>query len=205
MATKAKKAVKKSAKKTAKKVANKSASKSDSGDLITMIMADHKPLKDLIKILKNSDDYEIEERQEAFEEFAPLLVAHAKPEEQTMYVFMKADEELREGGFEGDVEHQLADQMVEEAKRTDDEDLWSARVKVLAELVEHHIKEEESEMLPDFRKNSELEQRVQLGEQYMQLKTEIEAKGSDDAPPEAMIKDAQNKKSDKIPNRNQVQ
>jgi hemerythrin superfamily protein len=112
--------------------------KIDTADIIQMIMVDHKPLKKLIKVMKDSDQ-SLSARQKAFEEFAPLLVAHAKPEEQVLYVYMRKDEDLREESFEGEVEHGLADQMLEEAKRTDDEDLWSAKVKVLAELVEHHI------------------------------------------------------------------
>lgn len=160
-----------------------SSKKTDNGDIIQMILEDHKPLKQLIKIMKDTDN-DLSERQEAFEEFAPLLVTHAKPEEQTMYVFMKGDDETREEGFEGDVEHMLADQLIEEIKRTDDEDLWSARVKVLAELVEHHIEEEEEELLPDFRKHSELEERVELGAEYQQLKAQLEDQGGKDAPEE---------------------
>lgn len=148
-------------------------------DIIELILEDHKALKNLIKVMKETEN-DLEERQEAFAEFAPLLTTHAKPEEGTMYNFMKEDEELREQGFEGDVEHNLADQLVEEIKRTDDEDLWSARVKVLAELVEHHIEEEEEELLPDFRKHSEKEERSELGREFMRLKQELEEMGSQD-------------------------
>ncbi len=35
------------------------------------------------------------------------------PEEQVLYTYMKSKEETREEGFEGDVEHALADQLVE--------------------------------------------------------------------------------------------
>jgi hemerythrin-like domain-containing protein len=148
-------------------------------DIIQLILEDHKPLKRLIKIMKDSDA-ELSERQDAFEEFAPLLVVHAKPEEQTLYVTMKEEDEMREEGFEGDVEHQLADQLLEEIKRTDDEDLWSARVKVLAELVEHHIEEEEDEMLPDFKKEIEISERVELGQEYLRLKAKYEDMGGKD-------------------------
>jgi hemerythrin superfamily protein len=149
-------------------------------DIVKLILEDHKPLKKLIKILKDSEKHDLDERQEAFEEFAPLLVNHSKPEEQSLYVFMKDEDELREEGFEGDVEHALADQLLEEIKRTDDEDLWSARVKVLAELVEHHIEEEESELLPDFKKHSEVEDRMELGANFLRLKSEIESEGGRD-------------------------
>lgn len=144
-----------------------------SSDIIDLILEDHVALKKLIKVLKDTDT-DIGERYAAFGEFAPLLTLHAKPEEQTLYVDMKKDEEMRTEGFEGDVEHALADQLLQEAQATtDDEDLWSAKVKVLAELVEHHIEEEEEEMLPDYRKNSEKETRLELGEQYIQLKEQI--------------------------------
>lgn len=181
-----KKAPAKAAKKTVKKTAAKANDKKNTKnakpnkeDIIELILHDHKALKKLIKVMKNSDN-DLSERQEAFEEFAPLLVVHAKPEEQTMYVFMKDDEDLREEGFEGDVEHGLADQLLEEIKRTDDEDLWGARVKVLAELVEHHIEEEEEELLPDFRKHSDIEERVQMGAKFMELKNKLIEQGGKD-------------------------
>ncbi len=152
-------------------------------DIIEYILQDHKALKALIKIMKNSDK-SFAVRKEAYLEFCPLLVTHAKPEEMVLYTYMKSDQDLRQGGFEGDVEHQLADQMSEEAKRTDDEDLMSARIKVLAELVEHHIGEEEEELLPNFRKATDLKTRTEMGNKFLAFKTKLLAEGSDDSPPE---------------------
>jgi hemerythrin superfamily protein len=154
-------------------------------DVIDMILEDHRPLQELIQIMKS--EAEFENKFMAFQEFAPLLTMHAKPEEQTVYVKMKDSEETRESGFEGDVEHTLADQLVEEIKRTTDEDLFMARVKVLAELVEHHIEEEEEELLPKFRKETSKEDRVTLGKAFMKLKNELAAQDGDDAPPEATL------------------
>ena len=156
---------------------------SHQNDIVGLILEDHKRLKELIKIMKDTDKEETA-RQDAFAEFAPALICHAKPEEQTLYVYMKSKEDLRAEGFEGDVEHQLADQLVEEIMRTDDNDLWSARVKVLAELVEHHIEEEESELLPDFKKNSQSNERDVLGAKFIDLKTDLLAKGATDSPHE---------------------
>lgn len=147
-------------------------------DIVEVILEDHKPLKELIKVMKDSDS-EIALRKAAFQEFAPLLIAHAKPEEETLYVYMKGNKELREEGFEGDVEHQLADQLLEECKRTTDDDLLGARIKVLAELVEHHIEEEEEELLPDFKKNSDEAERIQLGNRFFGLKASYLAAGDD--------------------------
>lgn len=60
--------------------------------------------------------------------------------------------------------------MLEEVKMAEDADVWSARCKVLAELVEHHLQEEEAEILPLFKKECDVEERVMIGKQYLELK-----------------------------------
>ncbi len=138
-------------------------------DIVDLILDDHKPLKKLIKVMKD-EDTEIDEKQTAFEEFAPLLIAHAKPEESVLYTFIKKDSDMRLLGLEGEVEHGIADQLVQEIKATRDDEECAARIKVLAELVEHHIKEEEDDLLPDFKKKSNSEDRKSLGSRYAQAK-----------------------------------
>lgn len=142
-------------------------------DIIQLILDDHKPLKRLIKILKDSDT-DAHDRKMAFEEFAPLLSVHAKSEEDVVYVYMKGEEELRMEGFEGDIEHSLADQLIQQIQSTQDEDEWSARIKVLAELVEHHIKEEEEDQFPDLKKHSSATDRIAMGEEYLEKKSYFE-------------------------------
>lgn len=166
-----------------------SPSENADSDIINLILEDHKPLKEMIETLKD-EDVDAEDKMACFEEFAPTLVAHAKPEEETLYKAMKEDEDLRTEGFEGEVEHTLADQLIEEIKRTQDEDEWCAKVKVLAEIVEHHIEEEEENLLPDYKKSSERDERQELGQEYLTLKEEYENRGGDDAPHESEIEEA---------------
>jgi len=147
---------------------------SSSKDLIQIILSDHKPLKQLIQVMK-SEDATMAKKKKAFEEFAPTLLAHAKPEERTLYVSMKKDHDMSVEGTEGDVEHGLADQLCQELKKTKDHDLFMAKVKVLAEMVEHHIEEEEDKLLPEFRKCSSVEERRTLGEQYLSAQKNFES------------------------------
>lgn len=141
-------------------------------DIIQMILDDHKPLKRCIEILKNSE-MNLSSRRAAFNEFAPLLLIHAKAEEAVLYAFEKTEVDMREDAFEGDVEHALAEQMVEDVKQSVDKDIWSAKAKVLAELVEHHIKEEESEMFPELKKEANASELIRLGEDYLAEKNKI--------------------------------
>ncbi|AZZ36896.1 hypothetical protein CIK05_08865 [Bdellovibrio sp. qaytius] len=154
---------------TAKKT-KKSSAQTSKEDIIKLITADHEPLKRLIATLKDLNT-PIRTRRRIFEQFAPLLLVHAKSEQESLYTFFKDEnKELRFDGIEGEVEHALAEQMIEAVKMSEDAELWSARCKVLAELVEHHIKEEEAHILPDFKKESDVEDRILIGKQYLELK-----------------------------------
>ena len=142
----------------------------DSIDIVDAILEDHKALKDLIPLLKSEDAGYVEKRA-TFKLFAAALEAHAKPEGQTWYVDMKKIEDLKVDGVEGDVEHDLADQLTRELKATTSEDLFMGKVKVLAELLEHHLKEEEEEQLPKFKKATSSEEREKLGAKYLKLRS----------------------------------
>ncbi len=150
-------------------------------DIVHLILEDHKPLKELIKTMKDSDKSEVE-REAAFLKFAPLLAVHAKAEEEVLYVFMKKNKDLIDDAFEGDVEHGLADQMLTEAKAIQEKHLRNARIKVLAELVEHHIEEEENNVLPEFEKSSAKPQRLALGSLYSITKQNIKGNGQEKDP-----------------------
>jgi hemerythrin-like domain-containing protein len=141
-------------------------------DIVDIIYADHKPLKRLIKIL--TSEKPIADKRRAYEEFAPLLLAHAKPEEQSMYAHMHEKEDLNGDAYEGETEHDIADQLMSDiaSLETGDEDEWEAKVKVLGELVEHHIEEEEEDMLPELKKELTDEERSHIGEEFLRLKAE---------------------------------
>lgn len=139
-------------------------------DIVKLILLDHAPLKRLIAILKDSE-LTIRTRRRAFDQFAPLLLVHAHAEQESFYTFLKDENrELRVHGLEGEVEHALAEYMIDEVKMAEDAGVWSARAKVLADLVEHHIEEEETEIIPDFKKEVDIEDRVLIGKQYLDLK-----------------------------------
>lgn len=167
-------------KRAVKKTARKTSAKKNSGDIIQIILKDHEPLKKWIKILK-SPDKKISEKRPIYESFALSLLGHAKPEEESLYVHMKEESAgLRAEGFEGVTEHALAEQMITDINQTHDQDEWMAKVKVLAELIDHHIEEEEDEMFKQIKKEFDLERRVSIGEEYLKLKKEFHNELSED-------------------------
>jgi len=144
-------------------------------DIVDLILQDHQHLKELIQILKQNQVSLLKKRA-AFKEFAPLLLRHAGPEQQSLYQRMKEQgPQMRIEGFEGETEHAIADQLVRELSEVKEQDAWMAKVKVLAELVENHIQEEESIILKGVRKEFGQAARNQIGRDYLRLKQNMTA------------------------------
>lgn len=146
----------------------KSVKSANADDIITLILRDHEPLKKLIITLKDTE-VGIEKKRPLYNKFEQLLSQHAKAEEESLYVHMKEEDDLCLEGLEGDTEHAIADQLMAEISEVrNDDDLWLAKVKVLAEVVEHHVKEEEKDVLKQVRKEFDQTERMEIGKEYLQ-------------------------------------
>lgn len=143
-------------------------------DIISLIKADHKPLKTRLGTLQNLN-HDISIRRKTYHDFALLLECHSRCEEKALYSIIKTEEiyKLRADAYEAEVEHGLADKLVEEIDQVSDSVKWSAKVKVLAEIVEHHLNEEENELLPRFKKNSSAEERIRIGHKYLAMRSRL--------------------------------
>lgn len=142
----------------------------NSDDIASLILRDHEEIKRLILVLKSSK-VDISKKRNAYKEFEGILSNHAKAEQESLYVHMKNEDELRIEGLEGDIEHALADQLMKEIdliKKSND-DSWMAKVKVLAELVDHHVKEEEKSVLRQVRNEFDIDTRIEIGKEYLNL------------------------------------
>ena len=137
--------------------------------IITIIKNDHKPLKEGIQVL-TSDSSKPAHKKSALKKFLMDLKLHAKTEEASLYDKVVDNKEVHEIVLEGYEEHSVADLLADELEgsgfENDFTDELQAKSKVLAELVKHHIEEEEEEMLVDLKKAVSEEELVQLGELY---------------------------------------
>ncbi|MGE3974726.1 MAG: hemerythrin domain-containing protein [Bdellovibrionales bacterium] len=138
-------------------------------NIISLIIEHHNILRESIDVLKNDASSSVEKKKHALQ-FTATLKVHAKAEENTLYERMLKDGKLRMKVYEGDEEHNIADQLVTELELLNFPLNWDeqieAKAKVLAEIVEHHIDEEEDEVFPavaDLIAESELKK---LGAEY---------------------------------------
>jgi hemerythrin-like domain-containing protein len=168
------------AKKTpAKKAAPRktsSASKSGPMDAIKMLTSDHREVKSLFQQYQEMVDHEAadEDKHPIAQQICMLLTVHAQIEEEIFYP--AAQGAIKEPDLidEATVEHASAKELIAQLEGSDpSDDLFDAKVKVLGEYIDHHVKEEESELFPQARKaKMDLEA---IGAQLTERKAELMA------------------------------
>lgn len=144
---------------TKKAVARKSAPAKSSGraaapDAVELLKADHKEVKALFKQYKKLVESEEsgEERQVLAQQICLLLTVHATAEEEIFYPAARGAIEESDLLDEAEVEHASAKDLIAQIEAMNPDDaLYDAKVIVLGEYIDHHVKEEEDEMFPKCR------------------------------------------------------
>ena len=78
-----------------------------------------------------------------------MLTVHSMLEQEIIYPAAREAVEDQDLLDESEVEHQNIDDMIAQIQEMDpSEELYDAKIKVLSELVEHHVREEEDELFP---------------------------------------------------------
>lgn len=147
-----------------------------SNDAIQLLTTDHKEVKALFKAYEQlvEADGDDDEKLQLALDICTQLTVHATVEEELFYPaardVLEEDESLVD---DAEVEHACARDLIAQIMTSTPEDdpLFDAKVKVLGEYVDHHVKEEEGEMFPKIKK-SELDVEA-LGEEIAQRKEEL--------------------------------
>ncbi len=128
--------------------ARKSAAGRSAQDAIAMLKADHERVRRLVEQFEHASDDDDRKRRLA-DRICQELDVHAQLEEELFYPAVRAavdDEDLMD---EAQVEHQSAKDLIRQIRSMSPDDaLFDAKVKVLGEYVDHHVREEESQMFP---------------------------------------------------------
>ena len=126
-------------------------------DAIKLLMDDHKEVHGLFlkyKKLLGKDDAGTE-RQPLAEQICMLLTVHASIEEEIFYPAARkagVDADLLD---EADVEHASCNALIAQIRDIGPrEDRYDAKVTVLGEYMDHHVKEEQDELFPKCRKSA---------------------------------------------------
>ena len=148
-------------------------SKTATTDAIALLTKDHAGVKALFKKYQQlcESGADGSEKEAVAMEICTELTAHATVEEEIFYPATRAEgtEDLLD---EAEVEHGTAKDLIAQIEDMEpDDDLYDAKVTVLGEYIDHHVKEEEGELFPKVKKlGIDLEE---LGAQMKARKEEL--------------------------------
>jgi hemerythrin-like domain-containing protein len=146
---------------------------------ITMLKSEHATLKRLLRELNETTERAVKRREDLVAEIEQTLKMHAQIEEEVFYPAFKAKTrgtEAEEMFYEAAEEHHVVDMVLPAMKVANKKSHeFTAKAKVLKDLLEHHIKEEEGEMFPHARKVFSDDQLRELGDMMQARKDSVEA------------------------------
>jgi hemerythrin superfamily protein len=146
--------------------------KTTSHDAVAMLMADHKKVKGLFQQYEALSDRSTASKKKLADQICNELTVHTQVEEEIFYPAISKPIHDKDLMDEAIVEHASAKDLIAQIGDMDPgDDLYDAKVKVLAEQIEHHVKEEEGEMFPKVRKSGV--DLVALGEKMAARKDEL--------------------------------
>jgi hemerythrin superfamily protein len=146
---------------------------------IELLEQDHRNVRKLLEELSETSEKDEKKRNELLDRIEHELTLHTTLEEEIFYpAFREAGEKKKDDQkmyYEAREEHRAVEKLVmpdlKKTKTTTVE--FAGRVKVLKELIEHHVEEEEQEMFPEANKLMTKKQLEELGERIQARKKEL--------------------------------
>jgi len=143
---------------------------------IELLKADHERVKAILTQLSESTDRGIKKRTDLLAKLEMEITIHTQLEEEILYPAFKeaGGKDEAEMYYEAKEEHRTVDALVlPDLKATDPSTPeFAGRVKVVKELLEHHIEEEEKEMFPQANKLLGKAKLNELGAQMEEMKAQ---------------------------------
>jgi hemerythrin superfamily protein len=139
---------------------------------------DHGEVDTLLGQIMDSDDRG--ERARLFTEMKSKLLPHLQAEQEVLYQRLEGgkSEESRKFGIEGTSEHSIVEQQVTKISALGDtiSERWTAELKLLQDMIEHHVGEEESTGFSCARDEFTTEELEAMSRQFQTLKARLGTK-----------------------------
>ena len=134
-------------------------------DVVELIEHDHREVEQLFAEFKQSRDRGLAMK------ICDELEKHTKAEESAVYpVFEEELSNEADKVHEAEGEHKEARQLIGRVRNTTDEAHLVELMTELEQSIQHHVQEEESEMLPKAREELPAEELSELGDQFESAK-----------------------------------
>ena len=137
-------------------------------NVVELIEQDHRTVEQLFARFEASNDAAIAEQ------ICDELTKHTRAEETAVYpVFAQRLNEGKEEISEAETEHEAARQLIGRVRNTTDADHLASLMLELKQAIQHHVREEETDILPQARDEMSAAALDELGQQFEATKQEV--------------------------------
>lgn len=144
-------------------------------DILDTLKQEHNDVAEMLDRLVESDS--AAERKKLLTSIKMALVPHLRAEEKVVYETVRAmrGKEQQTHAEEGFMEHAMAERMLTQLGKMTSPTApeFSAGAKVLKELVEHHVDEEEKNIWFDIEDNFSDEDRIAMNRKFLAAKARV--------------------------------
>ena len=146
-------------------------------DVLDTLKKEHDEVAAMLKKLVDSDS--APERKKLLQQIKSALVPHVRAEEKIVYdailTVRGGGDKAKTDGEEGYLEHEMADRMLAKLGKIANvkSPEFTAAAKVLKELVQHHVEEEERNVWADVRQHFTASQRIAMNAKYEAAKKRV--------------------------------
>ena len=154
-------------------------------DAITLLKDDHRTVERLFKRFESLGDNAHKSKQQVVAKIIEELSMHSSVEEQILYPAARESLADDSAVLEDLEEHHIVKWTLSELmKMSPTDERYDAKVKVLTELVRHHIQEEEEELFPTLRETWTRKRAQEVGDALAEAKKFAPTKPHPRAPDE---------------------
>jgi hemerythrin superfamily protein len=158
-------------------------------DVVDLIMQDHREVERLFDELKSHP----EKRPLLVPVLSALLTAHSRAEEAEVYPAARDEAGETDEVAHSQEEHVQAEELMAKVAATDPTSpQFEQALDKLIEAVNHHVEEEESEVLPGIRKRLDERRRAELGKAFADSRAEHLGERPGEATKEELLTIARN-------------
>ena len=144
-------------------------------DVRALLEKDHDEVKALLSALV--DGAEGRSRKLLLESLKKTVAAHSRAEEKVVYdalIRARAKQDVHVMAEEGYVEHGAVDDLLARISRLEvGTELWKAHAKVIREMLEHHIAEEQNEIFAQLGDLFSREELIAMGQDFLRRKARV--------------------------------
>lgn len=133
--------------------------------IVTLLLKDHRAMKELMSDLR--EEKKNAKRFAIFRRLEKLVHSHMIAEEAALLEKIKGNPKFEDEAVEGLEEHEIHRVVIKSIHRVKDPDRRYVRMKSFCEILEHHLREEEEDLFPKYKKNTAKVTRRKIGRTFL--------------------------------------